>query len=727
MAPNIFRPWHSNSSESSLDKNANFNDVAELPSAPSEKNCSDNSVLHDFKSLDNHSSFIHSQATRWSAPALTSTASASTNEFSSCRPLHTPLGQCLPTFKENASEICGPEPSSDLESQLSSSRLSDVCLASNGFAGSLKSESSDVSNIYDLEHDTSKIKPYFQVPSTKSIFLNNCDAVNSSNSRSSKELKLADNCSKTDFHNPHKVLSFEPRSRPHTASSIDLFPEHSANVGSPYQAEVESDESSSTCGTLSIHDNERVNDTASSISSAYAFLAGLLAAASGRKAIKTNLESNFKEACSSENNRYAYPYHWLRPPNAFLNRLSPKTSNSRWRYSTSNGSREEGSFPSSSHCSNISFRSTCSDQNLAVSSRDNLAADWRHRNSRSFAIPRDCLAEEEEEEDETEAEHSLEINIEDVSGKLDDDPEGDDACASNGICDDDGDDDNDDDSLADLDDYLLYYRTGDLLFGPPSSVSLTAGDYSNCPPPQSPHVSLGDFDSLSFPGLRAVGLSGNAYAQYRSHFGEMLTNQDDPVSAHTASSFVSPWRQECSQLAEKVHSLKSRMNEVKLRRERRREEFRRHAECEDALLTKESHKRLPPIKSEETSAPAHISNVIERSNSDNSSSTTLATRISNNNVTVIPRSLDVERSNTDQRPFTSHLYSRMEGADLILKRFSLPGRLKPVSLEATSSVPVSDSNAWKQLSRGRIQRPLTPIVPPTARPSTPVYPGQKTL
>lgn len=102
----------------------------------------------------------------------------------------------------------------------------------------------------------------------------------------------------------------------------------------------------------------------------------------------------------------------------------------------------------------------------------------------------------------------------------------------------------DDDSLADLEDYLLYYRTGDLLFGPPSLTTTTYPPYSYYSLRESYSGDLeADFGIYS---TRAVGC-------------------DTSIKHHGASS----WRQEYSQLSEKVNDLKTRMRDLRLRRQRR--------------------------------------------------------------------------------------------------------------------------------------------------------------
>ncbi|GAA43213.2 AN1-type zinc finger and ubiquitin domain-containing protein 1 [Clonorchis sinensis] len=112
----------------------------------------------------------------------------------------------------------------------------------------------------------------------------------------------------------------------------------------------------------------------------------------------------------------------------------------------------------------------------------------------------------------------------------------------------------DDDSLADLEDYLFYYRTGDLLFGPPSLTSI-------CPP--------------YFYAVRdTFGTESEA------DFGVYTTRtvkDSHPVGQRNEKS----WHEECSQLAEKVNDLKNKMNELRIRRQRR-QKMRSHEQpvCE---------------------------------------------------------------------------------------------------------------------------------------------------
>ncbi|OON23231.1 ubiquitin family protein, partial [Opisthorchis viverrini] len=128
----------------------------------------------------------------------------------------------------------------------------------------------------------------------------------------------------------------------------------------------------------------------------------------------------------------------------------------------------------------------------------------------------------------------------------------------------------DDDSLADLEDYLFYYRTGDLLFGPPSLTSI-------CPP--------------YFYAVRdTFGTESEA------DFGVYTTRtmkDSHPVGQRNEKS----WREECSQLAEKVNDLKNKMNELRIRRQHR-QKVRSHEQpvCERTVPERNSETQDSPNK-----------------------------------------------------------------------------------------------------------------------------------
>ncbi|TGZ61805.1 hypothetical protein CRM22_007771 [Opisthorchis felineus] len=128
----------------------------------------------------------------------------------------------------------------------------------------------------------------------------------------------------------------------------------------------------------------------------------------------------------------------------------------------------------------------------------------------------------------------------------------------------------DDDSLADLEDYLFYYRTGDLLFGPPSLTSI-------CPP--------------YFYAVRdTFGTESEA------DFGVYTTRtvkDSHPVGQRNEKS----WHEECSQLAEKVNDLKNRMNELRIRRQRR-QKLRSHEQpvCDRTAPERNSETQDSPNK-----------------------------------------------------------------------------------------------------------------------------------
>ncbi|KAF6775901.1 hypothetical protein AHF37_05108 [Paragonimus kellicotti] len=100
--------------------------------------------------------------------------------------------------------------------------------------------------------------------------------------------------------------------------------------------------------------------------------------------------------------------------------------------------------------------------------------------------------------------------------------------------------DDDDDSLADLEDYLFYYRTGDLLFGPPSLNALY--------PPYSCYLVR---DACAAADLEAD------FGVYTTHtaMDTQAKRQNEPT-----------WQQERCQLEEKVNDLKNRMEALRIRR-----------------------------------------------------------------------------------------------------------------------------------------------------------------
>ncbi|KAF8563178.1 hypothetical protein P879_11706 [Paragonimus westermani] len=100
--------------------------------------------------------------------------------------------------------------------------------------------------------------------------------------------------------------------------------------------------------------------------------------------------------------------------------------------------------------------------------------------------------------------------------------------------------DDDDDSLADLEDYLFYYRTGDLLFGPPALNEL-------CPPYSCYLIR----DTCATADLEAD------FSVYTTH-----TTMD--AQAKRQSELT--WQQERCQLEEKVNDLKNRMEMLRIRR-----------------------------------------------------------------------------------------------------------------------------------------------------------------
>ncbi|KAF7256140.1 hypothetical protein EG68_07009 [Paragonimus skrjabini miyazakii] len=100
--------------------------------------------------------------------------------------------------------------------------------------------------------------------------------------------------------------------------------------------------------------------------------------------------------------------------------------------------------------------------------------------------------------------------------------------------------DDDDDSLADLEDYLFYYRTGDLLFGPPSLNALY--------PPYSCYLVR---DACAAADLEAD------FGVYTTH-----TAMDTQAKRQTEPT----WQQERCQLEEKVNDLKNRMEALRIRR-----------------------------------------------------------------------------------------------------------------------------------------------------------------
>ncbi|CAH8620031.1 unnamed protein product [Heterobilharzia americana] len=103
----------------------------------------------------------------------------------------------------------------------------------------------------------------------------------------------------------------------------------------------------------------------------------------------------------------------------------------------------------------------------------------------------------------------------------------------------------DEDSLADLEDYLFHYRTGDLLFSPPF-VSTGYPPYSYYTFRDSHGVDQWDSDT--------------------NHEG--LRNETRELDGLNPSESLS-WRQECDQLTEKVMNLKTKMKTVRLRRQGR--------------------------------------------------------------------------------------------------------------------------------------------------------------
>ncbi|CAL8108426.1 unnamed protein product [Calicophoron daubneyi] len=125
----------------------------------------------------------------------------------------------------------------------------------------------------------------------------------------------------------------------------------------------------------------------------------------------------------------------------------------------------------------------------------------------------------------------------------------------------------DDDSLADLEDYLFYYRTGDLLFGPPS---LTTG-----------------YSPYSYYALRDVYTSD----RWRSELENDLSGGTVPdgKTTNTKCQGGTSWQQERSQMVEKVKDLKARMKELRVRRQAR------HRNADSGIQGKEVPSSEPPI------------------------------------------------------------------------------------------------------------------------------------
>lgn len=119
----------------------------------------------------------------------------------------------------------------------------------------------------------------------------------------------------------------------------------------------------------------------------------------------------------------------------------------------------------------------------------------------------------------------------------------------------------DDDSLADLEDYLFFHRTADLLFGPP-----VASIYS-------PY-------SYSYSG-RAAFSGENWRNEFEADFG-VTSNRERRKDSSSRVQNGTAWHQERTQLAEKVQDLKSRMREARVRRQSRR---RRDVQGRETVVT----------------------------------------------------------------------------------------------------------------------------------------------
>lgn len=124
----------------------------------------------------------------------------------------------------------------------------------------------------------------------------------------------------------------------------------------------------------------------------------------------------------------------------------------------------------------------------------------------------------------------------------------------------------DDDSLADLEDYLFYYHTGDLLFGPPSISGRSPSSFS--------YYSIRDPYGLD-QWRAGVGLSEE-------------TNNPATVSTDASPSAPSqtPWHTEYNQLAEKVKNLKTKMKNLRSRKQRQQHQT--------SIYHEHGNEQLPP-------------------------------------------------------------------------------------------------------------------------------------
>ncbi|TPP58352.1 AN1-type zinc finger protein 4 [Fasciola gigantica] len=132
----------------------------------------------------------------------------------------------------------------------------------------------------------------------------------------------------------------------------------------------------------------------------------------------------------------------------------------------------------------------------------------------------------------------------------------------------------DDDSLADLEDYLFFHRTADLLFGPP-----IASVYS---PYSYPYA---DRDTFGAENWRNEFEADFAFSSSRER------RKDSSSRSQTGST----WHQERTQLVEKVQDLKTRMREARVRRQsrRRRNDEGRENDATENPKNTESNKNDP--------------------------------------------------------------------------------------------------------------------------------------
>lgn len=144
----------------------------------------------------------------------------------------------------------------------------------------------------------------------------------------------------------------------------------------------------------------------------------------------------------------------------------------------------------------------------------------------------------------------------------------------------------DDDSLADLEDYLFFHRTADLLFGPP-----IASIYS-------PY-------SYSYSGRGAFS-GENWRNEFEADFG-VTSNRERRKDSSSRAQNGTAWHQERTQLAEKVQDLKSRMREARVRRQSRR---RRDVQGREIVAQiPNCRKKEDPQRSSPATLPDHPSNV----------------------------------------------------------------------------------------------------------------------